>query len=79
MPVVQPKPAQRIANAVITILVICAVGALYDGWSCDLYCRMDNRRYREFWAHLPIYLLVAIAISEAVSWGLFRKLFPVKQ
>jgi hypothetical protein len=79
MPACKPLPTQRLANAVIAIVVICSIGALYDGWSCDFYCGMHDLRYRKFWSHLPFYLLGAIAISEAFSWGLLRKMLPVSK
>lgn len=70
----QSKPSQRIANALISVIVICSVGALYDSWSCDWSCRYHGG-YRRFFSLLPFYLLLAIIISEAISWGLLKKFF----
>lgn len=69
-----PKPALRLTNAVLAILVVCSIGAYIEGTGC-IDIRLSNcRLFVKFYSHLPLYVLGALAISEAISWGLLSRL-----
>ena len=75
----QPKPAQRVANVIIAILVICSVGALWDVRHCgSQLCEYGDKQFRMFWLHVPFYVLAAVVVSEIVSWGFIRKIWSTK-
>lgn len=68
-----PQPTQRLANAVIAILIVCSAGALYEGTGCN-DIRHSCPIFISFISHIPAYVLGAVAFSEFISWGLLGRL-----
>lgn len=69
-----PSPARRLTNAAIAILVVCSLGALIEGTGCNDVRLSSCRMFTNFFSHIPLYILAALAISESISWGLLSKL-----
>ncbi|NQD53867.1 hypothetical protein HP546_00615 [Pseudomonas sp. CM25] len=69
-----PMPMLRLTNATIAILVVCSLGALVEGTGCNDVRMPSCRMFTDFFSHVPFYILGAVGVSEAISWGLFRKL-----
>ena len=69
-----PKPAQRLTNAILAILVVCSIGAYVEGTGCIDIRILSCRMFVKFYSHVPLYVLAALALSEIISWGLLSKL-----
>ncbi|WP_162939323.1 hypothetical protein [Pseudomonas sp. TMW 2.1634] len=68
------SPSRRLVNAVIAILVVCSIGALIEGTGCVNIRYSSCNMFVKFFSHIPFYILGALAVSEAISWGLFSRL-----
>ena len=72
------KPSGRLTNLVIALVVILALTWMLHIWMWD--CRMQcpvNASESRFFSFLPLYILIAVGVSEAIHWGIRGKLMQL--
>lgn len=74
MSATDPASHRRFVSVVITILIVCSIGAAIEGTGCVDPRYSSCKMYAGFFSHIPFYVLGAIALSEFWHRGGVSKL-----